>query len=421
MYVTRKLEKKINKFLKVPEILAVIGPRQCGKTTLVKKFYNDLKPHSIYLDFEDRQVLEIFETDIKTFEELYIKPYKYIFIDEFQYAKEGGKNLKYLYDFNPGKKIIITGSSTIDISVKAIKFLTGRVFILNLFQFNFEEFLSYRDKDLYNLLKRFKDELKIEKEKILLPEISSSVLDIFYKLYEEFSLYGGYPRVVTTESKMEKIEVLKSIYNIFFLREVKEILNLADDYKLVKLLKVLAIQTGSLISYDDISSISGFNYIQLKRNMNLLEKTFIIKQVQPYFTNKSVEIVKNPKIYFIDCGLRNVILQNFNKINSRTDQGATNENIVFSELYKEDLQINFWRTKSQAEVDFIIEKTGKIIPIEVKSNLKKFVVGKPMYSFMNKYNVKFGLILSDKLIGKKPSEDKNIIFIPSWLSFLKLI
>ena len=421
MYITRKLEEKIKKFLKVPEILAIIGPRQCGKTTLVKKFYNDLKPHSIYLSFEDRQVLEIFETDIKAFEELYVKSYKYIFIDEFQYAGEGGKNLKYLYDFNPGKKIIITGSSTIDISIKAIKFLTGRVFVLNLFQLDFEEFLSYRNKNLYNLLKNFKNGLKIEKENVLLPEISSPVLDSFYNLYEEFGIYGGYPRVVTTESKTEKIEVLKNIYNIFFLREVKEILNLADDYKLVKLLKVLAIQAGLLINYDNISSMSGFNYIQLKRNINLLEKTFIIKQIQPYFTNKSVEIIKNPKIYFIDCGLRNVILQNFKKINSRTDQGAMNENIIFSELIKQELQINFWRTKSQAEVDFIIEKSGKIIPVEIKSNLKKFAVGKSMYSFMNKYNVEFGLIISDKLIGQKTSKDKKIIFAPAWFNFLEFI
>ena len=98
-----------------------------------------------------------------------------------------------------------------------------------------------------------------------------------------------------------------------------------------------------------------------------------------------------------------------------------NENIVFGELIKQELQINFWRTKSQAEVDFIIEKSGKIIPTEIKSNLKKFAVGKSMYSFMNKYNAEFGLIMSDKLIGQKISKDKRIIFAPAWFNFLEFI
>ena len=118
MYIERKLEKKLKGYLNVPEILAIIGPRQCGKTTLIKKVCGELQD-ALYLSFEDRQLLELFETDLKAFEKLYIKPEtnKYIFIDEFQYAAEGGKDLKYLFDFNPGKKIIISGSSSVDLSI----------------------------------------------------------------------------------------------------------------------------------------------------------------------------------------------------------------------------------------------------------------------------------------------------------------
>ena len=128
MYIKRKLEDDIFKYLEKREILAIIGPRQAGKTTLLKKIQDGLE-NSIFLNFEDRDVLELFEQDIKGFAKKYFN-YKYIFIDEFQYSKKGGKGLKYLYDEFPDNKIIISGSSAIDLTIHAIKFLVGRIFAL---------------------------------------------------------------------------------------------------------------------------------------------------------------------------------------------------------------------------------------------------------------------------------------------------
>jgi len=416
MYIERKLEKKLKNYIDVPEIIALIGPRQSGKTTLIKKICDELE-NAVYLSFEDRQLLELFETDIKSFEELYFKPEKnkYIFIDEFQYASQGGRSLKYLFDFNPGKKIIISGSSSIDLSVKAIKYLAGRIFVLNLYQLDFEEFLLFKDPGLHSILKQQKNKLAITGPKVILPDISDPISKKINLLYEEFGIYGGYPRVVIAKSNDEKIEVLKNIYSIFFLREVKEIIKIAEDFKLTKLIKTLALQIGSQINYQNLSMLADFNFMQTKTNLNLLDKTFIIKSIQPFYRNKSTELVKNPKIYFMDTGLRNVVIHGFQKFSDRTDKGALLENILFCELTKDGFNLNYWRTKSQAEVDLIAEKNQVIVPVEVKSHLAKTTSTRSMFNFIKKYDARIAIIFSDNLIGQKTIDDKKLVFLPFWL------
>src|SRR3989344_5245172 len=147
MYINRFSEKEIMQYLNKKEIIAIVGPRQSGKTTLLKHIFVNLNK-AIFLDFEDRETLELFDEDIKSFIELYVKPYDYLFIDEFQYAKEGGKNLKYIYD-NYATKIIITGSSASSLSIHGLKYLVGRVFVFNLNPFSFGEYINYKEPILY--------------------------------------------------------------------------------------------------------------------------------------------------------------------------------------------------------------------------------------------------------------------------------
>ena len=147
MYINRFLEKQIQKYLNTREIIAVTGARQCGKTTLLTHVFQNLKK-AIFIDFEDREKLELFETDIEAFIKLYIKDYEYLFIDEFQYAKEGGKKLKYIYD-KYKTKIIVSGSSSSELSIHSIQYLVGRIFIFQLNPLSFGEFLSYKNKKLF--------------------------------------------------------------------------------------------------------------------------------------------------------------------------------------------------------------------------------------------------------------------------------
>src|SRR3989344_1250764 len=148
MYINRFLEKELLKYAHKKEIIAVVGPRQCGKTTLLKHIFNSLK-RAVFIDFEDRETLELFNDDIKSFVEIYVKGNDYLFIDEFQYAKEGGKNLKYIYD-NCKIKIFISGSSATELSIQSVKFLVGRIFVFTLYPLSFEEYLNYKEPVLYN-------------------------------------------------------------------------------------------------------------------------------------------------------------------------------------------------------------------------------------------------------------------------------
>ncbi len=394
MYINRFLEEDIRKYLNKREIIAVIGPRQSGKTTLLRHFYENCK-NAIFLDFEDRQTLELFSEDIDSFIELYVKKHDYVFIDEFQYAKEGGKSLKYIYD-NCKAKIIISGSSASELSIQSIKHLVGRIFVFTLYPFSFEEYLDYKNKDLCDIWRKGK--------------LKKPIINRILPYFKEFCIYGGYPRVVLSVDKSEKEIVLRNIYNTYFLKEIKEILNLPEDYKLSRLIHALSLQIGNIINYKELSDITGFNYNDLLKHINVIEKTFIIERSLPFHTNKRTELVKSPKVFFVDPGFRNTVIKNFQPIENRSDKGSLYENFVASELLKAGIELKYWRTKSMAEVDFVIEKNGKVVPLEIKSNLVRPNFSKSFLSFLEKYKPKKSFILSENLFAEKKKTKFRPIF-----------
>jgi uncharacterized protein len=395
MYIKRFLEEEIVRYLKVKEIIAILGPRQSGKTTLMKQIFQTLSKAS-FISFEDREILELFIGDPKGFAEIHMKGFDYLFIDEFQYAKDGGKLLKFLYD-QYDTKIIISGSSAPDLSVQSIKYLVGRIFVFHLYPLSFAEYVQFKDERAYNLFKN--------------ATISEQSVTLINKLYNEFITYGGYPRVVISQDIREKEEVLKNIYNTYFLKEIKEILQLADDFKLSKLIKILSIQEGGIINYNDLSSSTGFTYPDLLKNLHILKKTFISIECRPFFTNKKKEVVKAPKIYFLDPGFRNTVLGNFQQIDRRTDFGALNEEFVASELFKKNIEPKYWRTKAGAEVDFIIENKGSIIPVEIKSSGSKAKLTRSFVNFLAEYKPEKAFLLSYTLEKSKKAKTK-IFFWP---------
>ena len=213
----------------------------------------------------------------------------------------------------------------------------------------------------------------------------------------------------------EKKKILENIYNTYLLKEIREVLGLSEDYHLINILKSLSLQIGEIINYNELSQLSGYNYYDLRKYLNILEKTYICGFIKPFFSNKRTELVKNPKVYFYDLGFRNVCIDNFSE--ERTDIGNIYENFIYSELIKKEKNIKFWNTKSKAEVDFIIEKEGKIIPIEIKSNIASEKITKSYASFIEKYKPKGGYFLSLQFEGKNKMKDPNIKFFP----FVKFI
>ncbi|MBU4369367.1 ATP-binding protein [Patescibacteria group bacterium] len=367
MYIKRNLEGTILKYLNAREIIAITGARQTGKTTMINHLIKNFSD-AVSVSFDDQNILRMFESQTDDFINIYIKGNKYLFIDEFQYARNGGKILKYIFD-SQKIKIIISGSSAIDLSVRAVKYLVGRVLIFNLYPFDFQEFLSAKDK---NYLKIYKENRKlVEQFKDVEIKIGKQAHKKLLYYYEEYLLFGGYPRVVLEDNHEAKKELLRNIYNTYFLREVRDILGLIDDYKLNNLTKALALQIGNLLDYQELSQVSGYSYPSLKKYLNFLEKTYICRFLRPYFKNRRTEIVKNPKVYFLDTGLRNFIVDDFRKLDTRPDKGLLLENGLAQQFIKNDYKFNFWRDKKKNEIDFIIFLgNGKTIAIESKAYLK---------------------------------------------------
>lgn len=370
MYIKRDIEIGFEKYLKAPEIIAIIGPRQSGKTTFVKHILEKKKNITI-VSFDGQTDRKLFEESPDDFATKNIKKNGILFIDEFHYAKDGGKILKYIFDTYDKPKIIISGSSGIDITVKAIKYLVGRILIFNLYPFNFQEFLRVKDKGALNLYSKYRQKFSFKKSQGLsLAETETHKL--LMKYFEEYLLFGGYPRVVLEKNIESKEKILQDIYSTYFLREVKDILGLIDDYKLSSLIKALSLQIGNLIEYNDLSRISGFSFSTLKKYLNFLEKTYICRFVRPFYKNKRIEIVKNPKVYFVDTGIRNIIINDFKKLKERTDKGSLLENGIVSQFIKQDVDFNFWRDKNKNEIDFVLNlKNRKTVAIESKTYLKE--------------------------------------------------
>jgi predicted AAA+ superfamily ATPase len=247
MYIKRDIEAGVKKYIRKPEIIAVVGPRQSGKTTLLKQLFKSLKK-AVYVDFEDRDILNLFNNDIKSFYSLKAKGADYLFIDEFQYASDGGRKLKYLFDTYK-TKIIISGSSVLDLTHQAVKYLVGRIFIFHLYPFTFAEFLRYKNPTLYGnvyLESKEKTDQFLYGEKKIPPVVNEQVIKEIHKYYAEYTVFGGYPRVVLAGDKEEKILVLKNIYNTYLLREIRDILQLSTENELQKLVKALSFQIGSM-------------------------------------------------------------------------------------------------------------------------------------------------------------------------------
>jgi uncharacterized protein len=396
-FVPRILEESINKFLNRKEIIAITGVRQCGKTTLMKKIMDDLikKGNSCnYLTLDDFRIQTLIRDDLDSFIDIHIKPFKYVFLDEIQYISESGRILKFIYD-TCNVKIILTGSSATEISIQGLKHLVGRIINFTLYPFSFEEFLNVKNPAVIPVFKKGK--------------YKNALVNQLNKLLTEFLLYGGFPEVVLTNDKTIKVKILENIYNTFMLREIRDLFELSEDYKLNKLLKALSLQTGNLLNYNELSSISGITYTKLKNYLNILSKTFIIELVIPFYTNKRTELKKNPKIYFLDPGFRNICMDSFGI--TALEQGAVYEQFVFNELHKTGTNMKYWRTKSGAEVDFIIEHDGPL-PLEIKKNLKDPDITRSFRSFLQKYNPGEAYVLSMNFEGMINCNDTSIYFLP---------
>lgn len=364
MYVERKLRDKFKKISKNYNMVAVVGARQSGKTTFLKKQIEN--KDSSYVLFDDPDARNLFEEDIKKFENQFISNYKVSLLDEVQYCKDAGRKLKYLVDSD--HKLWITSSSEIILSKEILSFLVGRVSILKLYPFSFKEFLNAKKQKEFN-------------QKILERNIW------------EHAIYGGYPKVVLTKDVDIKKTILHDLYDTMILKDVARTFSIENIRSLEEFSKFLAFSIGDIISYEKISNRLKLSFQTVKKYLDAMEKSYLIYRANPYFTNKKKEIVKQPKLYFVDTGLRNIIAKEF-KTNI---SGKLFENYVLTELLKMGLNPKYWRTKQKTEVDFIVEsENNKLIPIEVKIQTEVGKIEKSLRAFIDYYKPRKAIVVSLK-------------------------
>jgi len=417
----RDLEASLLRWVERREAYAIKGPRQSGKTTLLKILEDALKKrgiNTVFLNFEDPDVLEAFETNPKDYVKSFlVKEGRFCFLmDEYHYVKDPGKKLKLLYDTFEDVKFIVTGSSSLELSGAMARFLVGRVFFFELFPFSFHEFLAAKDS---RLAKIYEEKNKKVKE-FLMSGKADIERDIFLKefdpFFDQYMIFGGYPAVIKAEDFETRRMILKNIYDTYISKDVVEFLKVTDALKYRHVVRALAVLIGNLINYNEICSTCQTYYKELKRMISILSETYIINLIQPFYRNPITELKKAPKLYFFDLGLRNYIIDNFNPLEKRTDSGALVENFVFLSLRNsfQEATINYWRTIAKAEVDFVLRIKDEIIPVEVKyQSFKVPKVSRGLRSFIKTYKVKKGLVVTKDFWGKTKVNDATILFAPT--------
>ena len=417
----RDIEANLLKWIERREAYAIKGPRQSGKTTLLKILEGSLTGkgiNTVFLNFEDPDVLEAFETNPKEYVKSFLtKEGKHCFLmDEYHYVKDPGKKLKLLYDTFENIKFIVTGSSSLELSGAMARFLVGRVFFFELFPFSFHEFLAAKDP---RLAKIYEEKNKKVKE-FLLSDKAEVGQDIFLKeftpFFNQYVIFGGYPAVIKAEDLETKRMILKNIYDTYISKDVVEFLKVTDALKYRHVVRALAVLIGNLINYNEICSTCQTYYKELKRIISILSETYIISMVQPFYRNPITELRKAPKVYFFDLGLRNYIIDNFNPLEKRPDSGALIENFVFLSLKNSfhEATVNYWRTIAKAEVDFVLRIKDEIIPIEVKyQSFKKPKVSRSLRSFIKSYKTKKALVFTKDFWSKKRLNNTSILFVPA--------
>ena len=402
----------------------MLGTRQTRKTTLTHLLANNSsysKDETGYFDFEDKQYRQLFNTatiaslkQILPLEGIDFNHRHLLIFDEIQLLDDPSNLFKLLHDHFPALKIIATGSSSLRIKKKFSDSLAGRKQVYLVEPLTFDEFLLFRGENrLRHLRQMFREGIPNE---ALIPLLASGH-DHFLALLEEYLIYGGYPEVVLIPNKQEKLLKLNSIADAYIKKDIREVANIENIRAYNNLLKYLAINAGAQFNLSSARETLGISSVTLSKYLNLLEETFIIAELPPFFTNRNKEISKSRKIYFKDTGINNLLLQNFNSLALRPDAGALYETYVFNSLnWNQDItrSLYFYRTQSKSEIDFIMVQEANYHLIEVKSG-KHQQIPRAMIEFEKKYTGQLSVV-SKRVINQSAYLQKATVeFLPAYL------
>jgi len=342
MIIQRSVQEKIQEKLNSGKVILLLGARRTGKTFLIKQIIKNINLPYLLLNGEDFQVAAKLENkSISEYKQL-VGNNKLLIIDEAQKIKDIGNILKLMIDEISGLTIMATGSSVFDLTQKLGEPLTGR-------NINFKVFpiAQYELKNTENVIETFSN-------------------------LEQRLILGSYPELFSLPGYTEKQEYLSELVNSFLLKDILELDSIKNASKILNILRLLAFQVGSEVSFSEIGQKVALSRNTVERYIDLLEKTFIIYRLGGFNKNLRKEISKNSKYYFWDNGIRNAVISNFNPLSLRNDVGQLWENYVISERLKYltyqriSTNVFFWRTYDQQEIDWVEERGGMLLAFEIK-------------------------------------------------------
>ena len=342
--IHRILEEKIQPLLGGNKAIIVMGARQVGKSTLLNQLLGENK-NALWLNGDDIDVQNLFHEMSSTRMRALLGNNKFLVIDEAQRIPDIGLRIKLVTDQVSDVQVIATGSSSFELASKVNEPLTGRKREFKMFPLTFKEMVSHS-----NLL----DELRMIPHRLV---------------------YGYYPEVVSNPG--DEKNTLKELSDSYLYKDILSLDSISKPDKLVRLLKALALQIGSQISYNEIGNMISLDSKTVERYVNILEKSFIVFRLGSFSRNLRNELKASRKIYFWDLGIRNAIIGNLAQIENRTDAGELWENFAIAERLKQNAYQNsfaqswFWRTQQQKEIDYIEEENGMIHAFEFKWNEHK--------------------------------------------------
>jgi predicted AAA+ superfamily ATPase len=367
--ISRVLSEKLRQKLFKQKAIIVLGPRQVGKTTMLKNLAFD-PDEILWMNADELDVQQLFSGVSSSGIKMLMGKKKILVLDEAQRIENIGLKLKLITDNLPDIQVIATGSSSFDLANRINEPLTGRKWEYNLFPLSYQEMVNHHGI--------------LEENRLLAHRL----------------VYGYYPEIVSNPGEEE--ERLKLISHSYLYKDVLLWERIHKSDKLVRLLQALAFQIGSQVSYNELGSICGMDAKTIEKYINLLEQAYVIFRLPSFSRNLRNELKSSRKIYFYDNGIRNAVINNFNPVGLRNDIGFLWENYLVSERQKYNAynQLHkssfFWRTVNQQELDLIEEFGGQLHAYEFKWNSKKKV--KLTKTFQNAYpEATFQVITQDNI------------------------
>lgn len=342
--IARSLENNVLSLLGGKKAIIIMGARQVGKSTLLHQILG-ARQDALWMNGDDLDVQELFSHMASTRIRAILGNKRLLVIDEAQRIADIGLRLKLITDQVPDVQIIATGSSSFELASKVNEPLTGRKREFHMYPLTFSEMVQHT---------QFLDEVRMIPHRMV---------------------YGYYPEVVSHPG--DERSILKELSDSYLYKDILSLDSINKPDKLIRLLKALALQIGSQVSYNEVGTLIGLDSKTVERYIDILEKSFIVFRLGTFSRNLRNELKISRKIYFWDLGIRNAIIGNLAHVENRTDAGELWENFVIAERMKRNAYTNsfaqsyFWRTRQQHEIDYLEEENGKLQAYEFKWNTRK--------------------------------------------------